>query len=378
VESEYNVGGKRAIVQFDNDGKECNMKYIVFLLISVFILGCKQKQGESILEKKEISLNKENKKIKSIISTSYLTEVFSPDSSVFEEKIIKYFDTVGQLVEIKQYIIDSTILYRHQFQEYQGDTLFKIEKNIRNVFKPNTLTDTLKFADDLIVESIKTTNFRYTNISGKDIETPISTKIVYEYDEEKRLARTTQYHDGTICQCNYSYNENNLLVEKECKWANSPNRLYMETLFYNDKGLAIDKRETTFENDSIIGCYQRLYKYNEQDSLSYQSWYHDGKNFLIYDYEFNEKGQKISEYIYNDSSGDSTRLIEQTLYHYNEKDNLTMVSCLAINKDPIYTIYYFYDDNNNVIEERRVSHTIDIDRRSYETRKVTRHYYEYW
>jgi hypothetical protein len=68
----------------------------------------------------------------------------------------------------------------------------------------------------------------------------------------------------------------------------------------------------------------------------------------------------------------------QTLYHYNENDNLTMVSRLAINKDPIYTIYYFYNDNNNVIEEREILHTIGIDRQSYETRKITRYYYEYY
>jgi len=355
------------------------MKRLEIILIAIFIIsGCTHTKNDNSVENEEISTNQNNKKIKSITSTCYYTKVFSPDSLVFEEKIIKYFDTSGQLIEMKQYIVDSTILCTHKFQEYKGDTLLKIEKRIQNVFKPNLIIDTFKFVNNLMIESIRAYNFRHTTIRGKTIETPIPTRIFYEYDEKKRLKTTTQYFDETICQCNYSYNESNELVEKACKWLDSPNRTYKENLYYNERRLKIKQTETSFNNGVVIGEYKRFYKYNQLDSLSYQSWYHDEHNFLIYNYIFNEKGQKISGYTYNDGKGDSTRLTGQTLYHYNEKDNLTMVSCLTINKDPIYTTYYFYDDNNNVIEERKISHTIGIDRQSYETRKVTRYYYEYW
>jgi len=128
------------------------MKLILIILITFLIVGCDHSKKHDNGIKSGIIHKKNNKKLKSLVSISYKTEVFSPDNLVFDEKVIKNYDTLGNVVEMKRYIVDSTILYEHYFQKYNGDTLVKIEESIGNVYKPKLETCTSKFFDGLLIE----------------------------------------------------------------------------------------------------------------------------------------------------------------------------------------------------------------------------------
>ncbi len=354
------------------------MKQLGFILMAVIIWGCQDSEEHSNELTNVVPRMSINKKVKRSVSISYITDSFSPENLVFEEKVIRTFDTSGNMIDMKQYIIDSTILYQHNFQKYHGDTLLKLERGIGNVFKPKIETDTLKFLNDLIIErtSIRTHRIIYNN--GVRNEVPIPTQVLYEYDEMKRLISSTQYHDQTINKCSYTYNENDQLTLKECSYDDTSKVNYIEKRYYNKNGLKNKQIESSYKGDSITSEYKRYYKYDTRDSLIYQSWYINGRNFLIYNYKFNEKGQKLTEYIFNDSSGDSTLLAMQNYYYYDEKGNLKMSSIIGVNGDPMRTMLYSYDNEDNLIEERRFNHTIDLDKRAVLTRLLTKHYYEYY
>jgi len=114
------------------------------------------------------------------------------------------------------------------------------------------------------------------------------------------------------------------------------------------------------------------------DSLIYQSWYRNRTNFSIYNYKFNNKSQKTAEYVFNDSSGDSTLIAQKHFFYYDEKDNLKMISIIGKNGDPISTKLFSYDNNNNKIEERKISHYINLDKQAVLTRLVTEYHLEYY
>ncbi len=353
------------------------MKSIVITLVAVLIFGCNNsKKSDSGLG---IIHNQPAKKLKLLTTISFSVKSFSADSLVFNEKIIKNFDTLGQIVEMKRYIVDSTILYEHHFQKFVRDTLLKIEKRIGDVYKPKLEIDTLKYFNGLLIEKKTTTGYRYSSNNGEDKGTPIHVKTSYKYDKKKRLISTSELSDGIINYCTYSYNENNQLVLKTCKNSDlSKKYLYTEKLYYNEKGLKIKQTETTFRNGSTIDEYKRFYNYNMHDSLIYQSWYRNGNNFLIYNYKFNNKGQKIAEYCLNDNSGDSTVISMKTFYYHDKKDNLKMISVVAKNGELKVKKIFSYDNNNNKIEETKISNYIDSDNRAVQNKIVTKYYYEYY
>jgi hypothetical protein len=348
----------------------------------------------------------EKPQLKKVISTSYLTEHFGPDSSTFEERIILSYDTTGKLTDKKQYILDSTILYKHQYHFQKGDTLIEVTMDINNVYRPNLEYDTIKYLNGLVIERTSISSYRYHHTpNGSEKRFPIPTKVFYQYDTNGMLVSTRTFHDGKERLCTYAYDINHNLSDQTCiehkdhsifyekrhvfnrskqkikqaeTFHNDDSRKYVEEYFYNEKGLKIRQTETSFTNDTVSGQYVRYYKYNEQDSMSYQSWYRDGKNFAIYNYEYAENGSLISELVYNDGSGDSTFLAMQTHYYYNSENQLKLISILGHHREPMRTTYFFYDTAGNKVEERRYTHTIDTDKQKYLTRLVTKHYYEFY
>ncbi len=157
--------------------KSRQLKYLIFLLSStIFILGCEPSVHNIPKADNKTSQTRENRRVKTITSISFLTNSFSPDSLIFEEKVIKHFNPSGQLIESEQYIIDSTILYKHQIQKHLGDTLYKIEKDIGNVFSPMLTIDTFKFVNSLLVESKTTNSYNHVITSDGNDEVTIYSK----------------------------------------------------------------------------------------------------------------------------------------------------------------------------------------------------------
>ena len=93
------------------------MKQLVFILIALLILGCNNSKEHSNELANAVPEKSVKREVKSSIAISYITDSFSPENLVFEEKVIQTFDTSGKLIEMKQYIIDSTILYQHNFHQ---------------------------------------------------------------------------------------------------------------------------------------------------------------------------------------------------------------------------------------------------------------------
>ncbi len=352
---------------------------IILFIVTIFISSCQNVSDTDCNKTKKISHSIDQRKIKSITSTSFITKYFSPDSLVFENKVIQYFDTLGQFTEMRKFIIDSTILYEHHFQKYMGDTLLKIEKRIGNVYKPKIEIDTSKYWNGNIIEKKLTSTYRYnTDKNRNEIEIPLPTRVFYEYDKNGKLKSTKELHDKNIYQCTYTYNNNNQLEVISCRNSNNSKNTFIEKIYYNKRGLKIQKTETSYENDKVLSQYKRLYKYDLKDSLIYQSWYRDGETFLIYKYTFNEQGDKLAEKIYNDSSGDSTLLAMQYLYYYDKNNNLKLVSILDKNRAPMQAKFYFYNKEGSLFEERQFTHSIDLNKRAALTRLVTKYFYEYY
>lgn len=319
------------------------------------------------------------KKIKIITATTLRSKIFAPDRFDFEKRTIQNFDSLGNLIEMKEFIVDSTILYRHQFQEYHGDTLFKMEKNIGNVYKPKMRIDTSKFLKGRIIEQT-TTNIYQTSIDseGENREVPIPTRLVYEYDNQQRLKSTIQNHNGTIYSCNLTYNSKNQLVTKSCEGDKSSIYPYEERYNYDRKGLKLEQTETSYSDRKAVVEYKRYYQYNSDDSLIFESRYRNGDNFLIANYEFNQKGQRTADFIYDGSGGSPVTLSLKHYYYYDWDGNLKMHVILGNNGDPVRTTLFTYDDENNLIQERRYTHSIDMDKRAVMTRMVTRYRYVFY
>ncbi len=396
-----------------NESLRLIKKAIQVLFVFVLLYSCSSEVPQkSIEDQKSVNSNQELEKprLKRMISTSYLTEHFGTDSSTFEERIILSYDTAGKLTDRKQYILDSTVLYKHQYHFQEGDTLIEVIKDINNVYRPNLEYDTIKYLNDLVIERRFISSYRYHHTpNGSEKKFPILTKILYQYDTSGILISTRTFHDGKERLCTYAYDVNHNLSTQTCielpdhsvfyeKWhvfnqgeqkikqaetfhtddSNGNPRKYVEEYFYNRKGLKVKQTETSFTDDSISGQYVRYYKYNEQDSMSYQSWYRNGKNFAIYNYTYDQQGNLLSEQIYNDGNGDSTFLAMQTHYYYNSENQLKFISILGHHREPMRSTYFFYDKEGNKVEERRYTHTIDIDKQKYLTRLVTKYQYEFY
>ncbi len=351
---------------------------IIFIL-AIFIFSCQNGSDTTYKKSKKDTKHSKQRIIKSIISRSFIYNYFSSDSLVFEDKVIQYFDTLGQFVEMRKYAIDSTRLFEHHYQKLLGDTLLKIDERIGDVFKPKMEIDTAKYLNDNIVERKSTSTYSYDiDKNGNEIEIPIPTRVFYEYGKNGKLKSTKELNDKNIYECTYTYNSNNQLEIISCRNSNSSKNSYVERVYYNKKGLKIQKTEASYKNDRVVSQYKRLYKYDVMDSLIYQSWYRDGINFIIYNYGFNKQRQKLTEELYNDSSGDSTQLSQQSLYLYDKKGNLKEFLIVGKNGEPIQTILYFYNKDENLLEERKFTHLIDADKKAVLNRRITQYYYEYY
>jgi len=381
-------------------------------IFSLLLCCCLTSCEEPVVEQPAVveDITEEKPRLKSMISTAFLTEHFGPDSATFEEQVNVTYDTAGKVIDRKQYILDSTILYKHKYYVQEGDTLVEVVKDINNVYRPRVEYDTIKYLNDLMVESTFIRSYRFRSTpSGREEEYPIPTKVFYTYDDAGVLITTRTLHDGKERGCIYTYDSTNTLIAQTCSEKDSNETFYekqdthdnkglktrqsetfyedgdeqisnqyIQEYFYNDKGLKVRQTETSYVGDSISGQYVRHYRYNDIDSLAYQSWYRNGKNFAIYYYEYDELGRKLAELIYNDGNGDSTQLAMQTHYYYNTKDQLALISILGHKNEPMRTTYFFYDAEGYKVEERRYTNTIDVDRQKYMTRLVTKYQYAFY
>ena len=350
---------------------------ILLLLLVGSLISCDESMVEQSTTPEEITVKEP--RLKSMVSTAFLTEQFGPDSATFEERVSITYDTTGRVIDRKQYIIDSTILYKHQYYVQARDTLIEVVKDINNVYRPRIEYDTTKYLNDLVIERTFIRSYRFRSTpNGREEEYPIPTKVYYTYDEAGILVSTRTLHDGTENYCTYTYDSADILLAQTFTRAHTDSVYYEQKYFYNEKGLKVKQTETSFAGDSILGQYVRYYRYNEADSLAYQSWYRDGKNFAIYQYTYDEFGRKLAELIYNDGSGDSTLLAMQTHYYYNAEEQLALISILGHKNEPMRTTYFFYNADGYKVEERRYTHTIDTDGQKYMTRLVTRFRYEFF
>ncbi|RFC53401.1 hypothetical protein DXU93_13285 [Brumimicrobium aurantiacum] len=353
------------------------MKSFILFVFILFVLGCQKKEEYCSYESySEIGSNLEQK-IKSITQVSFITKKFSPDSMVFNDKTIRYYDTLGKLIERQYFIIDSTQIFEHSYQIKKGDTLLKIDQQRSNFYTPKITIDTATYINGKLIEEVKNSLTRYTHtVDGEETEVQIPVRTMYHYNDQNQLISTDQKKEKNIYHCDYIYDSLGLLIEKNCSDEQNELNHYTEQKLYNANGLKIKQFERSYQKDSIVAEYKRFYNYNSKDSLIAQSWYRNGKNFLIYNYEYNDKNQKIAEYAYNDSSGDSTFLALQTFFYYDENDLLKMKSILGQDNSPIQINLYNYDSHGNKTEESRFTYSIDKERNKNVNKLMTRYRYE--
>lgn len=359
------------------------MKTSIIILAAFLLYGCTPSTSETetteeIDTSESVMPKKSKEKIKTVTATTFRTNRFAPDKFDFEKRVIQSFDSLGNVFETKEFLLDSTILHKHFYNEYHGDTLYKIKKERSNVYNPHTTTNTSKLLNDKVIEET-ITNISGVIQNGKEIvNIPTPAKIVYEYDSQNRLKSTVQEKGGSLYSCNHTYNSRNQLVSKSCEGDKSSVYPYEERYEYNSKGLKIKQTETSYSDHKAVVEYKRYYQYNADDSLIFESWYRNGNNFLVTNFEFNEKGQRTAEFTYDGTGGGRLILALKHYYYYDWNGNLKMHLILGNNGDPVRTTLFAYDADNNLIQERRYTHSIESDKRAVRSRITTQYRYDFY
>ncbi len=242
--------------------------------------------------------------------------------------ILRYkleYDNHGNITKYTAYSGDIA----KNIREYEYDATNRLTKC--SVYNINTLTHYWLYEYDANGYLIKRST--YTNDIQNDY-------IAYEYNTDGKVLSEITYgisEDGT------SYNE----AAKSIFEYDTQNRIVSETRYWNNQIMSKDEYDYSGENTKITSYntnnserkleLSNIIERNDHQHLVFQ----DSVVGRILTNTFDEKGNLISsEHRFNNS-------VVYWHNEYDEKENLTKISCLIDEKNG-YSVKYYYDDNDVV------------------------------
>lgn len=170
----------------------------------------------------------------------------------------------------------------------------------------------------------------------------LSTNFLFN-EKQNNTEEIIEYPDGHKSKKTYEYNDKNYLIKKII---HGKSYLIVDTYKYDKNGNLITIYNTD-ENNSNKG--KETYKYDIKNQLIKKGqYYSDGSFSYLWEYKYDEKGNKIIEII----TGLYESLSRKKLFRYDNRNNLTRITIYDIKESLIGEEFYQFDSKNNIIEER--------------------------
>ena len=300
---------------------------------------------------------KQAPRFKTKTESVYYRVSYSPDSSFFDKKTLFEYDSSGEQISQKVFIIDSTVLFSHHYFIRKSDTLYDIKFRLDNFYGETFDMDTSIFVDDKMVYTKKTSAYRIETRDGKEsLKQPLPSYRYYEYSNDT-LIKIINEQDNKKSYEQFSYDNQGRIKQRLVTKDDEPEFKYLETYTYNPKRLKIAQSELSVRGDDTLGFYFRSYEYDSNDSLIVWENSRNGMMFLKETYVIDSLGKRRVKYSYSDTQGISKTPTGIINYYYDIKGRLAEKQWIRGNRDPFTSWHYFYNEHDLVQEIRRYSFT---------------------